>query len=120
MLLAQYGAERHPPAWRPLAAEISELERLLRRKDDVKQMIRQERNRQHALAGRHNVADAVSSTIDRVIVAHLRAYPALHKDAKRLRSGPGIGAKNVACLLVLVHRWLTLTDGQGTTKGLAA
>ncbi len=134
VLLAQYGAERHPPTWRPLAAEISALESLLRRKDDIEQMIRQERNRQHALAGRPNVADAVTGTIDRVIAAldetlraiegaidaHLRAHPTLHADAKRLRSVPGIGAKNVAHMLVLVHRWLTLTDGQGTEKGLAA
>jgi transposase len=134
MLLARYGAERRPPAWRPLAAEVGELESLLRRKDDVEQMIRQERNRQHALAGRPNVADAVAGTIDRVIAAldetlreiegviaaHLRAHPALHQDARRLRSVPGIGAKNVAYILVLLHRWMTLTDGQGTEKGLAA
>ncbi len=78
--------------------------------------------------------DAVASTIDRVlaalgetlreiegvIAAHLRAHPALYEDAKRLRSVPGIGAKNVAYILVLLHRWLTLTDSQGTEKGLAA
>lgn len=92
----------------------------MRRKDDVELMIRQERNRHHALAGRPNVADAVSSFIDRVIAAHLRAHSALHEDAKRLRSVPGIGAKNVAYILVLLHRWMTLTDGQGTEKGLAA
>ncbi len=134
VLLAQYGAERRPPCWRPLAAEISELESLLRRKDDVEQMIRQERNRQHALVGRPNVAGAVAETISRVIAAldetlreieeviaaHLRTHPTLLQDAKRLRSVPGIGAKNVAYILVLVHRWLTLTDGQGTEKGLAA
>lgn len=134
VLLAQYGTERQPPTWRPLAAEISELESLLRRKDDVEQMIRQERNRQQALVGRPNVAGAVPGTINRVlaaldetlreieqaIAAHLRAHPALHEDAKRLRSVPGVGAKNVPYLLVLLHRWATLTDGEGTEKGLAA
>lgn len=69
MLLARYGAGRHPPTWRPLAAEISALESLLRRKDDVEQLIRQERNRQHALVGRPNVADTVSRTLDRIIAA---------------------------------------------------
>ena len=107
---------------------------MLRRKDAVEQLIRQERNRQHALVGRPNVAGAVPGTIDRVLAAldetlrelegalaaQLRAHPALHADAKRRRRVPGIGAKNVAYLLVLVHRWLTLTDGQGTETGLAA
>jgi transposase len=134
VLLAQYGAERRPPCWHPLAAEVAELESLLRRKDDVEQMIRQERNRQHALAGRPNVAGAVPDTISRVIAAldetllaleeaiaaHLRAHAALHEDAKRLRSVPGIGAKNVAYILVLLHRCMTLTAGEGTQKGLAA
>ncbi len=134
VLLAQYGAERQPPCWHPLAAEVSELERLLRREDDVEQLIRQERNRQHALAGRPNVAATVHDTIARVIAAlevplreleeviaeHLRAHPALHEDAKRLRSVPGIGAKNVAYILVLLHRWMTRTIGEGTEKGLAA
>ncbi len=134
VLLARYGAARQPPTWRPLAAEVSELEGLLRRKDDLEQMIRQERNRRHALAGRPDVAAAVPGTLDRVITAleeTLRAVeegiaepprrpPALQEDAKRLRSVPGIGAKNVPCLLVLLHRWMTLTAGQGTEKGLAA
>lgn len=134
VLLAQYGTERPPPCWHPLAAEVAELERLLRRKDDVEQMLRQERNRRHALAGRPNVAGAVPDTIGRVIAAldetllaleeaiaaHLRVHAALHEDAKRLRSVPGIGAKNVACILVLLHRWMTLTTGEGTQKGLVA
>ncbi len=110
------------------------MESLLRRKDDVEHMIRQERNRQHALVGRPHVAAAVSNTIDRVLAAlsetllaieeaiaeHLRAHTTLHEDAKRLRSVPGIGAKNVAYILVLLHRWMTLTAGEGTQKGLAA
>ena len=134
MLLAQYGAERRPPCWHPLAAEVAELERLLRRKDDVEQMSRQERNRQHALAGRPNVAGAVPDTISRVITAldetllareeaiaaHLRAHAASHEDVKRLRSVPGIGAKKVASILVLLHRWMTLTADEGTQNGSAA
>lgn len=50
----------------------------------------------------------------------MRAHVALHEDTKRLRSVPGIGAKNVAYILVLLHRWMTLTAGEGTQKGVAA
>src|SRR5688572_19442640 len=59
LLLARYGAERQPPAWQPLPTTVSALESLLRRKDDLEQMLRQERNRQQALAARPGVAPAV-------------------------------------------------------------
>jgi hypothetical protein len=67
--LAPDGAERHPATWRPLGADSSALARRWRRKDEGEPLSRQERNRQHALVGRPNVAHAVASTIDRVLAA---------------------------------------------------
>jgi transposase len=134
LTLARYGAERRPHGWQPLPAEIAELESLLRRKDDLEGMLQQERNRQGALAGRPGVAGAVPGSVDRVIrlleeelraleqtiKAHRRQHASIRAAAERLRSVPGIGAKTVLHLVVLLHRWQTLTAGQGRDKGLVA
>lgn len=134
LTLARYGAERRPPAWRPPPAEIAELESLLRRKDDLEGMLRQERNRQGALAGRPGVAAAVPGSVDRVIglleeelralddtiTDHQRRHASIRAAAERLRSVPGVGAKTVLHLVVLLSRWHALTDGQGRDKGLVA
>jgi transposase len=133
-MLAHYGAEAHPPRWQPLPAEVNELELLLRRREDLEQLLRQERNRQHALGQRPGVPDAVGRSLERVIGAleqelaeleqslkrHLAQHAELRATAKRLRSVPGIGAKNVLWVLVVLVRWQTLTDGQGDAKGLVA
>jgi transposase len=134
LTLARYGAERLPPAWQPLAAEIAELESLLRRRDDLEGMLQQERNRRGALAGRPGVAGAVPGSVERVIglleeelravdeaiKAHARRHASIRAVAERLRTVPGIGAKTVLHLVVLLHRWQALTDGQGRDKGLVA
>jgi transposase len=134
LTLARYGAERAPHAWQPLPAEVAELESLLRRREDLEGMLQQERNRQGALAGRPGVAGAVPGSVDRVIraleeelraldealKAHQRRHASIRVAAERLRTVPGIGAKTVLHLVVLLHRWQTLTDGQGRDKGLVA
>lgn len=132
--LARFGAETDPPAWHPLPAEVTALESLQRRKDDVEQLLRQERNRRHALSGRPGQHRAVPRSLDRIIEAlqaeladleraiadHLTQHAELRAAAQRLRTVPGVGAKTVVPLLVLLWRWEVLTDGQGTAKGLTA
>jgi transposase len=134
LLLARYGAERKPAVWHPLPAAVAELEELLRRKDDLEQMLRQERNRQDALRQRPGMPSAVPSSLERLIGAlqdelaaiedaikqHLHAHAELRASAKRLRTVPGIGPKNVLWLLVLLSRWHTLTQGQGDSRGVVA
>jgi transposase len=134
LMLARYAADGQPPAWHPLPPEVSELDSLLRRKEDLDQLLRQERNRQHALTDRPGVAGAVPASIERLLRAleeelatveqaiadHLQRHAALAAAAKRLQSVPGIGVKTVLPILVLLHRWHALTGGDGTAKGLAA
>jgi len=134
LLLARYGADCRPPAWHPLPAEVADVEQMLRRKEDLEQMLRQERNRQGALAQRPGVPAAVPQSLERMIGAleeelaaleeaikqHLAQHAELRAEARRLRTVPGIGAKNVLWVLVLLYRWQTLTEGQGDAKGLVA
>lgn len=134
IILARYGAEREPPAWTALPAEVSELESLLRRRDDLEQMIRQERNRQQQLTGRPGVAQAVPPNLQKVlgaleealaeveaaIAAHQRQHAALAEAVRRVQTVPGIGKRNSLWLVVVLYRWHTLTGGAGTAKGLTA
>jgi transposase len=133
-LLARYGAACQPVAQPPLAAAVSELDSLLKRRQDLEQMLQQENNRLQELHGRPGIASAVEANLARVIAAlqdalreveaaitaHLQQHAHLQAEAQRLLALPGIGPKVVLPLVVLLHRWQTLTAGEGTAKGLTA
>jgi transposase len=134
LLLARFGAAQQPTPHRPLASEVSELDSLLQRRQDLEQMVQQEKNRMAALRGRPGIAPPVIANLERVLQAlqealqeveqaiaqHQRQHTQLQDDAQRLLALPGIGPKVVLPLLVQLHRWHTLTAGQGTIKGLTA
>jgi transposase len=121
-------------AWQPLPQQVSELESLLERQRDLEQLLGQERNRLEALQNRPGIASSVVNNVENLIrtleealaqiqqqiESHLNEYVHLRADANRLRQVPGIGAKNVLPILVLLYRWHSLTGGQGTAKGLTA
>jgi transposase len=141
-LLAQFAAQRQPPTQPPLAAaprgHPSELDNLLARRHDLETMLRQEQNRLGELAGAHwarpGVPQSVHTNLEQVIRAleqavqeieaaieqHLQQHAYLQEHRRRLLTIPGIGPKTVLPLLVLLLRWQTLTDGQGSDKGLTA
>jgi len=133
-VLARYGAACQPSAQAPLAAEVSELDSLLKRRHDLEQMVQQEKNRLQELTGRPGIAAPVLGSLAQVlealqealaqveeaIAAHLRQHAHLQEQMKRLLALPGIGPKIVLPLLVLLYRWQTLTDHAGSAKGLTA
>ncbi len=134
LLLADYGVHKNPPRWLPLPENADELAALLERRDDLNKMLQQELNRQHALKARGIKEGAVTRNVERSIARlqeslveieaaideHLDNHPDLKQQAKRLRTVPGIGAKNVLPILVLMHRWGALTEHEGDSKGLVA
>lgn len=97
-------------------------------------MLQQEKNRLGALRGRPGIAAPVITNLERVMQAlqdglaeveqaitnHQQQHTHLQDDAQRLLALPGIGRKIVLPLWVQLHRWQTLTAGQGTSKGLTA
>jgi transposase len=133
-ILARYGAECRPAAQAQLATEVSELDSLLKRRQDLEQMLQQEKNRLQEMAGRPGVSDAVRGSLAQVIEAlqealrqleeaiatHLRQHTHLQCERDRVLCLPGIGPKVVLPLVVLLYRWQTLTSGQGSAKGLTA
>ncbi|MGZ6374722.1 MAG: IS110 family RNA-guided transposase [Ktedonobacterales bacterium] len=134
LLLAQYGAQVRPPRWQPLAQEVSDLEQLLRRRDDVAALLQQERARQQQAQVRPGLPAAVTGSLARVIDAleaeqaaleqaiadHLAQHASLVQARDQLLSVPGVGARTVLPLLVLLSRWQTQTGGHGGPKGLVA
>ncbi len=134
LLLARYGAEQQPAPQQPVPAEVQALDSLLSRREDLKKLLRAERNRLDTLQQRPGVPAAVKTSVERTIAMlqqeaeaieeaiqdHIDQDPDLQDKVRRLRSVPGIGPRNVLPLLLLFLRWELLTGGQGDAKGLTA
>lgn len=134
LMLAQFGAQTNPQPEQPLSPEVAQLDTLLRRRQDLQQLLQQEKNRQHALGQQPEVAEAVPTSvealiayleealaqIERAIQQHLKEHPTLKDEARRLQTVPGIGDKTVLPILVLLYRWHARTAGTGSAKGITA
>jgi transposase len=132
--LARYGADQPAAPWKPLPEPYAHLDSLLRRREDLEKMRQEERNRQAALVGKPGVAAQVGQTltallealesalaqVEQALQGLLASQPAMQAKVRLLRSVPGLGARNVLPVLVLLARWEALTDGQGQAKGLVA
>ena len=132
--LAHYGFMQDPHLWKPLSPEVEQMEHLLSNLETFENILRQETNRWHSAQNRVNPQkEAVKLhkqtiaflekqilQVQKAIKKHLNAHPHLKEQKKLLLTVPGVGEKNVLHFLVLMHRWGTLTDGQGHAKSLTA
>jgi len=108
-LIAAYARDEAPPAWSPPAPEVRELQALVRRRDDLRQLAATEKARLEAPlltpAARKSVArviellgkeaDAMQAAADAVIAA----TPTLAADAGLLASIPGVGTQTASTVL---------------------
>ncbi|GIV71431.1 transposase [Caldilinea sp.] len=134
LLLAEYGERMQPAPQEQTPPEIQELDLLLRRRQDVEDLLQRERNRLFTLKKHPHPPASVRQSLERTIQqleqelaqleealeAFLKAHPALQAQQRRLRSVPGVGARSVLRLLVLLYRFYALTAAQGTAKQLVA
>lgn len=132
--LAQFAFFMKLHQWKPLPPEVEQLEHLLSRLDDMKGMLRREKNRAHSYQYRTNTHRAATRNmkqsiafierqilkINKAIREHLKAHPHLQQQRKLLLTISGVGEKNVLYILVIMHRWEALTDGEGDAKSLVA
>jgi len=132
--LAHFAFSRKLHQWKPLPPEVEQLEHLLSRLDDMKDILRREKNRAHAYEYRTNTHRAATKNmkqtiaflerhilqINRAIREHLKAHPHLQQQRKLLLTISGVGEKNVLYILVVMHRWEVLTDGKGDARSLVA
>lgn len=133
-VLAAYGAATEPEPQNELPAEIAALDSLLRRREDLEKMVREERNRRQALAYKPRASDATRKSVERVIEVLeeelaqveediqelLDEHPHLKTEVRRLLTVNGIGSKTVLPILVFLYRWQARTAGKGTAKGATA
>ena len=132
--LAHFAFSRKLHQWKPLPPEVEQLEHLLNRLDDMKDMLRREKNRAHAYQYRTNTHRAATKNMKQIIAflerqilhiykairEHLKAHPHLQKQRKLLLTVSGVGEKNVLYILVMMNRWEVLTNGEGDAKSLVA
>jgi transposase len=107
-LIAQFCAERRPPEWRPLPAEVRELQALARRLDSLLEMRQMEQNRldvaataavRESLAEHLTFLDEEITKTERLIRSHIDSHPGLRGQRDLLLSIPGIGETTAAKLL---------------------
>ena len=111
-LIAGFCAERRPPDWHPPAAELRELQALVRRLNSLQEMRTMEENR---LSSGINV-EAVRASVEELIAHlseqikrteqlirdHIGRHPGLKKQRELLDSIPGVGEATAAVLLAEV------------------
>jgi transposase len=108
-LIARFCESQNPEAWTPPPPEIRELRDLVRRLDDLNQMLNQEENR---LAS-GTLSEVVRSSLETMIAMlkeqikqvkrqirdHLQQHPGLRQQAELISSIPGLGELTAANLL---------------------
>jgi len=111
-LIAGFCSERRPPAWRPSAPEVRELQALVRRLESLVEMRTMEENR---LSSGISVA-AVKASVEEMLAYlceqirktealirdHINRHPGLKQQSELLDSIPGIGETTAAVLLAEV------------------
>jgi len=107
--IAQFARDRRPPTWRPPSPEVRELQGLVRRREDLREMAAREKGRLDSpaltRAARKSIeratkflgreADRVQAQADALIAAS----PALRANRDLLVSIPGVGAQTASTVL---------------------
>jgi transposase len=111
-LIAGFCSERRPPAWRPPAPELRELQALVRRLDSLVEMRTMEQNRLSSGIAVEVVRESVEELIahlseqikrtEALIRSHIDSHPGLRRQRELLDSIPGIGEATAAALLAEV------------------
>jgi transposase len=113
-LIAQYTRDHRPPAWSPPPPEVRELQALVRRRDDLRQLAAHEKARLESPlltpAARRSVertirllgreADRMQAAADELIAA----VPALRADRDLLATIPGVGAQTASTIVAELPR----------------
>ncbi len=99
-VIARFCLKEQPEPWVPSAPEVKQLQALVRRLEDLKDLKQQEENRLEATldgAVKDSVESMIAylneqiSAVEAAIDDHIDRYPSLKRDAELLESIPGIG-----------------------------
>lgn len=107
-VIARFCAALHPPAWKPPAAEIEQLQSLMRRLETLQQMLQQEKNRldvttnptvQASISGHIQYLETEVTKTRQLIHEHCEQHPQLKSQRDLLTSIPGVGEQTAASIL---------------------
>jgi hypothetical protein len=119
------------PLWQPLASETSELEQVVRRRDEVQEGVDRERRRHEQLGGRPDASTTVRASVERLlqtleeeldhleraIAEQVQRQATLRASRHRVLRVPGVGPRVVLPWLVACQRSQAMAGEQGTAKG---
>ena len=121
-LIAEYAARERPPAWQPPRPEVRELQALVRRRDDLRQLAAREKGRLTApgltRAARESIARTVAfleeeaDRLPRQADELVAACEGLWADRDLLQSIPGVGAATAHALLAELPEPSRFTSAQ--------
>ncbi len=121
-LIARFCQEKRPEAWTPPTPEIRELRALVRRLDDLNQMLTQEENRLAAGVASDSVRDSIETLIATLqaqikavkqqIRDQLQQHPGLRQQAELITSIKGLGELTAANLLAEFGDLLSYAGGR--------
>ncbi|WP_250121582.1 IS110 family transposase [Chroococcidiopsis sp. CCMEE 29] len=107
-VIARFCAALHPPSWSPPAAEIEQLQAIMRRLESLNQMLQQEKNRLD-VTDNPDVQASISSHIQflenelgktrQLIHTHFKQHTNLRAQRDLLTSIPGVGEQTAASIL---------------------
>jgi len=99
-LIADFCRKENPPVWQPPSRELRTLADLVRRREDLLQVLGQEKNRQEQQSLSPVVKQSLQRNVrslerelagvEKAIAQHVASHPALAKQATLLESIPGI------------------------------
>ena len=108
-LIARFCQAQQPPAWTPLAAEVRELQALVRRLESLIEMRVMEENRlssgitvdtvRHSIEELLNHLNTQIKRTEKLIRDHINNHPTLKRQSQLLDSIPGIAEATAALLL---------------------
>lgn len=101
-MLAHFGAVQNPPLWKPLPDDIAEIESILKRLDELREMLRSEQNRLEAQENRpvsnmlikKNIKDSIHNIegqireLEKAVDDYFEAHPKAKEQVKRLKTVP--------------------------------
>lgn len=133
-VLARYGANEELKQWKPLPEHLQHLDELLKRQDDLKESLNREKNRLGILQSQGIKSGIALESLKRSIQwlqeelqrledelkRFMNNHPDLKEQCEKLKTIPGVGPRNALFLLVLLHHWQLLNNGNGSYKGLVA
>ncbi len=111
-LIARFCKAMHPPAWQPIKPEYKELQQLVRRLEDLQNLLQMEKNHLEA-ASSNNTKKSIESVIESLnkhieeittlINNKINKDPELKKKQKLLETIPGIGEATIMQILSFIN-----------------